>query len=146
MFIKCSLKVSAEDFFSVVENSLRYELEHFGGKAAGTYEITPGMAYSKLMKHGNQTNRAIVKLTEFQPGEVYQTRIKSDDGRVFEITYRFTPTGTDSCELAYSEEVLDSGEANSGFRMLLFGWVTGHSMKRQFRQIEKTIRKKRKEQ
>lgn len=143
MEIKYSLKVSAPAFFAVIRDSVLEELHTFGKLPPEETAIEEGMAYSKILKRGKRRNRTIVKITQYEEARRYQTRIKSDDGRVFEITYLLEPNAAGGCELTYSEELYQpDGTQDVRMRTFLFGKISARGIKHRFRKIEKTILQK----
>lgn len=145
MKVKYKLHVPVQDFFCVIRDSIREELRIYG-KIPETEPIQESVAYSKICKRGKHSSRTIVKIVRYEEEQCYQTKIKSSDGRVFELTYQFEVDAAGETELHYSEiAYVADGQPDMRLRTLLFGKISEHSMKRRFRKIEKAIQQQAKQ-
>lgn len=143
MEVKYALKASALEFFAVIRNSVLEELRTFGKHGPDEDQIEAGMAYSKVLKRGKHRTRTIVKISQYEENKNYQTRIKSEDGRIFEITYLLEPTENGGCGLTYSEEIYrPDGTRDERMRTFLFSKISARGIKRRFRKIDKMIQQR----
>lgn len=145
MEVKYTLKAAAPAFFTVIRNSVLDELRNFGQYSPDDDRIEAGMAYSKVLKRGKRRSRTIVKISQYEENRLYQTRIKSDDGRIFEMTYHLEPRVAGGCDLTYTEELYrPDGTQDERIRTFLFGKISERSIKRRFRKIDKMIQQREK--
>lgn len=139
------LKVTPDEFFDMIENSLRYEIEKYGKKAAGSYVLKDGFSYYKKIKYKKKEYRTLTEVKKFEPPRSYRAFIRNDLLN-FAVSYEVSQRGEDEIEVLYREEMCgDQGDVNTSFGRELFGKIQGGKVKRRLIQMEKHIRNRRKQ-
>lgn len=139
------LKVTPDEFFDVIENSLRYDIEKYGKKAEGSYVLEEGFSYYKKIKYKKKEYRTLTEVKKFEPPRSYRVLIRNDIGN-FAVSYDVSQRGENEIEVLYREDTCDdSGDINTSFGRELFGKIQGGRVKRRLAQMEKHIRNRRKQ-
>lgn len=134
-----TVKVTPEDFFHLLENSLRYDIEKYGRKTAGEYVLEPGFTYSKKIRYKKKEYPTLTEVKIFQAPWKYQVMIRNDMGN-FLISYEISQK-EDGIEVEYREDTADeNGNPNTSFVKELFGRLQAGSIKRRISQMERQIR------
>lgn len=140
MKVEKVLRAAPDEFFGVIEHSLRYEIEKYGGKAAGTYELCEGFSYDKKIRYKKKEYQMLTELKSFRPPLSYRVLMKSDMGNA-SVSYEILPTGEDQIRVIYREDTCDeNGNTNTSFGRELFGKLQAGRVRRRLSRIENYIR------
>lgn len=142
MKFKKTLNVTAEEFFEVLEDSLKNDIEKYGMKKKGTYSLEKGFVYKKTFKRGKNKYQAHIRLEEFERPKTYQVAIEVD-GKVYQLSYRIEETGQ-KIDVFYQEETRDEkGDINTTFLGNILGRLKMNEEKRKLKIMENYILKNR---
>lgn len=147
MEVKERLKVSPEEFFDFLYQSINMDIKESTGKTLKVSEIKEGMTYSKKMQTKlGQTGEAKVTLSVLNPNKKYQASFSSNQGENI-TTYRIEEIAEGEINLTYQEDFLGSSRLKSlNYKMMNFFYnrrAKKQSIAR-VRQIEKYIKNQRK--
>ena len=143
MKVEKVLRAAPDEFFGVIEHSLRYEIEKYGGKAEGTYELCEGFCYDKKIRYKKKEYRMQTELKAFRPPHSYRVLMKSDLGNA-SVSYEILPNGEDEIRVIYRVDTCDEdGNMNTSFGRELFGKMQAGRVKRRLSRMEKYIRSQR---
>ena len=139
-----TLKVSPEEFFTLIENSLRYDIEQYGRKAAGEYVLEEGLVYYKKIKYKKKEYRTRTEVKNFQAPWAYQVLIKNEMGN-FVISYDISQKEDNVIEVVYQENTVDeNGNPNTSLGRRIFGKLQAGRIKHRFSYMENNIHEQRK--
>lgn len=136
MKIKKKLKVTPEEFFEVLEESLHHDIEAYGKKTKGTYMLEKGFKYTKKLKQGKKIFHVTITILEYEKPLLYQTKIATDNSTYF-IKYEIQSINS-GIEVFYTEEMQDSqGNTNTPFMINFFGKIKSIKIKRMLSGMER---------
>ena len=135
-----TLKVTPEDFFGLLEDSLKYDIEKYGRKTAGEYVLEQGFTYHKKIRYKKKEYRTLTEVKILQAPWRYQVLIQNDMGN-FLISYEISQKEEGKIEVVYREDTADeNGCPNTSFAKELFGRLQAGSIKRRLSQMEQQIK------
>lgn len=143
MRFRKKLNVTAEEFFNVLEASLRNDIEKYGMKKNGTYALEKGFIYKKILKKGDRKYPVQILLEQFERPSVYQVAVKAE-GKIYQISYNIQKS-EQGIAVIYEEQTRSAdGTVNTTFSDNLLGRLKLYGEKRKMSMIETSILKNRK--
>lgn len=119
--IKERLNVSAEDFFSKIEESVIYDIEQSTGKKMVASDIRNGFKYTKNLKNklGGRGEVDVV-ITQFVSPKMYSADFKYASG-INTICYIIDKIDDENIDVVYKEEFVGkTNTANLNFKIMNF--------------------------
>ena len=138
MEIKANLKVSALEFFDVIENSLLHDIKSYSSKKVDVSKLERGFHYVKKIKSGKQFVTTHVTILKYQKPLQYGVKMETDN-TIYLMSYVIIDNG-DNIDVTYSETSTDKeGNTKKGFLMSLMEKRNSHKMEKTLHNMEAAI-------
>lgn len=134
MEVKEKLKVSADDFFDSLSQSVLYDISQALGQEISEDQVTAGYSYLKEMKNkvGRKGNIRVT-IQHFSRPSRYAATFESAQGKNY-ISYEITSTGKQEIEVHY-EEGFEGNNTTGSLNYRLVSWFMKRGAKKRMIQM-----------